>query len=157
MIRKFLKGSKEKAKSKKYSDLSKNRSEEDKREIELALLKPDKIPSYTGPTPIKNSLDKLTVKIILPDEKSMSLLRKYFKVGTFVEQSINNISLLLELLRLLESGKLEFDKHEKRLRIHTKAKQENSKRKQKMDKRKQGDVARKRNKVSKSKNFKRGS
>jgi len=149
-IRKFL--DKEKTKSERFQQLSEGKTDQEKREIEKKLLKPEKLPDYTGPQPIKNSLDKLTVKMVFPDTEAVEMLKRHFKVGQYIEQSINKIDLFVDFLRALDNGTLEYNKNEGTFR----SSRQDSPGKPAMDTGKQGTKNRNRSRLHKSKNIKRG-
>lgn len=123
----------------KYKKLSKNLPERQKRKIETKLLKPEKIPPYTGRSPIKNLLDKYTVKIILSDDEQLNLFKKYFKVTNYIEQSVVDISLLTNLLKNLDQGLIEYDQNKGKF----KCRKVGDQRKSKMGRKKPGFTRRK--------------
>ncbi len=97
----------------RFKKVSKGKSNKAKRELELALLKPEKLQRYTGPSPIGNQLDDLSIKLILPDYKSLELFERFFTVSMAGgEKAINatNTAALIKILNLIETNKIDYEK-----------------------------------------------
>jgi hypothetical protein len=91
-------------------------TEEEKRELEMQLLKPQKIPKYIGKPPDpKSAIEKRTIKLILPDFKTFELLKKHFNVRTYTESCIADLDLFILFLKALESGEITYNKKENEL------------------------------------------
>ena len=93
----------------RYKEIIKNSTEVEKREFESQLLVPNAIPQYGGPVPIADEIEKVTVRLVFPDKKSMALFDRFFKVSNYIEKSVYELNLLIALLTLLESGKISYD------------------------------------------------
>lgn len=114
----------------RYNRLSKECSNEEKRKLEQKLLKPQKIPPYTGPRPIKNALDDLIIKAVFKNHNDLNLFKKYFKISNYLEQSVSDIQMIMDLLKRLEDGSLRYEKEKGTFT----SEHRNSKRKSKMGK-----------------------
>jgi hypothetical protein len=91
-------------------------SEPEKRQLEMELLKPEKIPAYIGKTPTPlNNINSRTVKLVFPNNKSFSLLKKFFNIREYVENCISDLELFLLFLEALETGEIKYDKENKKL------------------------------------------
>lgn len=111
----------------------------DLREIEKQLLKPDKLPDYTGPEPTAESIDKTSVKLVFLDGEEYKLFTKHFRVSSYIEKSCYHLDKLVAILRALEKGKIRYDEKKKKLTV---VKRGDHPRKSKVGKRKQGDMRR---------------
>lgn len=99
----------------KYEQLIKGKTNEEKREIELQLLKPDVLPPYTGPKVNRGPLGKRTVKFFFPSNSDVELLAHHVKINNYVELNTYDTDLIMRFVELLEEGTLRYDKNIKRI------------------------------------------
>lgn len=114
-ISNFLSINRDGSKVEKIVELSKKKSKEEKRELELALLVPDKLPKFQLRTQAKNQ--DLSVKIFFHNIEEYNLFDKHFGISQYIEKSISNIAPILSVLQLLESGELKINKETKEIEI----------------------------------------
>ena len=114
-ISNFLSINKDEAKIKKNEELSKGRSKENKRKLELVLFVPDKLPKFQLRNQAKNQ--ELSVKIFFRSIEEYNLFDKYFGIAQYIEKTMSNIDPILSILKLFECGKLKIDKKTKEIKI----------------------------------------
>jgi len=105
---------------KKFKKLSKGKTKEEIRALEIKLLKPEPIPTNTKEAATKIAAKPLlsrTVKIVMPDSEHYEMLENHFPVSGYVEKSISNATLLCLLLEALESGRIVYDKKNKKIKF----------------------------------------
>jgi hypothetical protein len=81
------------------------------------LLKPKPIPQYKGAKSGVSDFKKRTVLFSFPDSECIQRLGKIVTVNAYIENNCHDISFLMELVRLVESGRVEWDKNKKRYYI----------------------------------------
>jgi len=116
-IQDFLGKGKATDRSTKYEELSKGKTEGEKRKLEMQLLKPEKIPPHLSGLADKNTFSdiaKRTVKVVFPDSESLTLFRKHFKVSDRIEPSLLGIDKLMAVVQLLEDRKITYDDKSKK-------------------------------------------
>ena len=104
----------------RFQKLAKGKSKEEIRQLEVRLLKPEKLTKYSKKPISKGALSGVAareVKIVMPNKEMFDLLCKHFPVSRHVENSISNPTLLCEFLKLLESGDIVYDKKRKSLQF----------------------------------------
>jgi len=93
--------------------LKKCETPQQERELEGQLLKPEKLPPYSGEHPLPQAANPLlprTVKIVFRDDASMALFTSVFPVSTHIEPSISNPRKLLAFCKAVEDGLIIYDK-----------------------------------------------
>lgn len=118
-INEFL-GGKGDSRVERFKAASKGKSKEDVRRLEQTLLKPEVLPPFTGKKGVKDSLQSLIIKIVLPNKRALKLFSEHFSISKHVENSVINIDLLLLLLEGLHKGKIVYDKKNKKIRYKLK-------------------------------------
>jgi len=111
-IQDFLGKGKTGDRSKKYQELSKDKTEAEKRELEMHLLKPDKIPPHVTESADYNlfsPISTLTVRMVFPDEEALALFKKHFPVSKYVEPSLARMDKMMATVQLYEDGKITYD------------------------------------------------
>lgn len=102
----------------RYQNESQGMTEPEKRELEMELLTPEKIPDYIGETTIcdvehpdrkQAPIASMSVKLVFPGQESLDLFSKHFKVSQRIEASLLEMSKLLAVVQLLEDGKVIYD------------------------------------------------
>lgn len=81
----------------------------EERKLEETMLTPEKLPAYTGKKTTAATPRDYAVTFFFHDADSLALVQKYFRVSTYVEKAVGNVSLLMALLENLESGELYYD------------------------------------------------
>lgn len=77
------------------------------RKFEEGVLTPEKIQPYGGPPPAPDDLERRSVLVVFPDVEGLNIFRRHFKVSEKAcGRSVYQINLLVELLKLVESGEL---------------------------------------------------
>jgi len=89
------------------------KTKSEKRELEEKLLVPEELPPYTLESSKSNSsvADK-TVTLVFGDINDVTLLAKYFKISEYKGKNIrsSNLKMFITFLKLLDSGKLTYNK-----------------------------------------------
>lgn len=101
-----------KSKVKRFQQASEGKSKKETRSLEQTMLRPEKLPPISKFKGGKDALSGRTIKIVFPDNASSKLFRKYFRVSSYVENSVTNISLLLLILEDLESERIIYNEKE---------------------------------------------
>jgi len=112
-IKDFFGNGKGKSRIERFEALSDGKSQEEKRGLELQLLKPDKIPPHIHEKADKSKFSPITtrsVRMVFPDDESLELFKKHFSVSRHVEASLTDMDKLLAIIRLLDSGEVTYDK-----------------------------------------------
>lgn len=99
--------------AKNFDRLIKDKSESEKRVIEQALLKPKPIPKYTGSKTGLSPFLKRTVEVTFPNPGCIIRLGKFLRVSTYIQNNTYDVDLIMELVRLMEDGRLRWNKREK--------------------------------------------
>jgi len=107
-----------KSKVAEFEKQKEGKSKEEIRELETLMLTPERCTAYTGPLPKVSSLGDLKVTIVLPDKDTLETMGKYFKIATHGGNNIVDLSLLINLLNMLENEDLVYDKINKELSIN---------------------------------------
>lgn len=100
---------------KKARKILKGKSKKERRKIEQHLLKPERIPEYTGELPKKGPIERRTIEIICKTETDVDIIRRHFKVSEYKRLNIRNITLLMKFLDALDEGSLQYEKEEENL------------------------------------------
>jgi len=100
----------------KFTKLIEGKSKEEIREIEMNLLKPEPIPFYNQKKDHKtnNPVHQKSITVTFSDVKYIDLWEKYFKISRNIKNNTYHVGFLIELFRLLEQGKLEYDEKKNR-------------------------------------------
>ncbi len=88
-------------------------TEEQKRQYEMDLLRPTVLPAYAGASSKHKGVGDRTIQVVFDNDDDLSLFSRYFKVTSYVANSVPDISLLMALLRALETGELKYDEETK--------------------------------------------
>ena len=79
---------------------------EEARQLERTLLKPETLPSFTGERPTKSSIDNRTVIIIFEQDEDVELFKQFFRVNNYKGQNTRDVGKLMYYLEALERGSL---------------------------------------------------
>lgn len=78
------------------------KTEEEKRKIEMAMLKPEKLKPYVGETPkYLNTLDEMSINIVFSNREQYNLFQEFFIISESCkgERYVTNLDFLFILLR----------------------------------------------------------
>lgn len=93
----------------------KAKSKKELRILEMNLLKPKPIPIYTGPkTSGRSAFKKRSVLMTFPDTLYIEKMSNICRVNTYIENNTHDVDFLVELIRLLESKKIIWNKERKK-------------------------------------------
>lgn len=96
--------------------------EDKKRELEMNLLKPERLPTYSGKTPplgCSKPVQSRTVKIVFRNDDELALTAKHLGMRNYVESNIKNTDKLVALLMALEEGIICYDEVSKTITLPT--------------------------------------
>lgn len=94
---------------------SKGKGKAEVRELERRLLSPEPIPIYAEEHSSFRIKKECAFKVVFASKEEVELVKKYFYISQYVEPSIGDMSLLIVLLKSLESGEIIYDKKNGRL------------------------------------------
>ena len=105
-----------------FSTLAKKvKSKRELRILEMNLLKPKPIPIYTGPkTSGRSSFKKKSILVTFPDKSYVKRISNICKVNTYIENNTYDINFLIELIKLLESKRIIWNKERNKYYIKKK-------------------------------------
>lgn len=99
----------------------KNRSDKKKiRELEMKLLRPDPIPEYKGPKATGKQFQKKSIIVAFQNSKYIEQWAKHFRVANYMNNNTWDTDFLIEIFRLLDSGRLTWDPKKKKFKLHMK-------------------------------------
>lgn len=99
---------------KKFNKLSKGKSKEEVRSMEQQMFKPEPLPDFFGEESRFVIHGDYTLKMVIPNEETWNLIGRHFTITNFVEKSIAKIDMLVDFLKLLDSGEVTYDKKTRR-------------------------------------------
>ncbi len=107
-----------------FSTLAKKvKSKKELRILEMNLLKPKPIPIYTGQkTSGRSNFKKKSLLITFPDKSYIEKISNICKINTYIENNTYDIDFLIELIRLLESKRIIWNKERKKYYLKKKGK-----------------------------------
>lgn len=109
-IEKFLSKNARRDRVAKFEELSKGKSKEEVREMEMSLLKPDAIPDYVGEARKYIPNSETTVKLVFRNEAEMELVGKHLSINTYIEPCISDIKIIIDLFTAIERGEISYNK-----------------------------------------------
>jgi hypothetical protein len=96
----------------KFERMSKGKSKQEVRELERKLLKPEPIPIYVEEHSKFHIKKENAFKVVFSSKEDVELVKKFLYVSYYVEPSIGDMSLLIDLLKAMDSGEIIYDKKE---------------------------------------------
>lgn len=85
-----------------FADKVEGKTAEEKRKIEMALLKPTKLKQYTGEVPkYLNTLDEMSINIVFSNREQYTLFNEFFIISESCkgERYVTNMDFLFILLK----------------------------------------------------------
>lgn len=86
------------------------KTKQELRNLEMHLLKPKPIPEYKGSKSGMSDFKKRTILFSFPDSKCVQRLGKIININKYIENNTYDVSFLMELVRLIELGRIEWHK-----------------------------------------------
>lgn len=114
-ISKFLSPGARKDKVERFEELSKGKTKEETRELEMALLKPEPVPDYIGRAERYVANSELAVKIVFSSQEEMDLVERHISIPSYKGRCISDLKLFLALFRALDDGQIVWDKRNQKL------------------------------------------
>jgi len=114
-ISKFLSPGARKDKVERFEELSKGKTKEETRALEMALLKPEPVPDYIGRAERYVANSELAVKIVFSSQEEMDLVERHIAIPNYKERCISDLKLFLALFRALDDGQIVWDKRNQKL------------------------------------------
>ena len=96
------------------------KSKSEIRELELKLLKPKPIPPYHGPKTGRTSFKQRSLLLVFSSKAIIERFKQFVKINTYNTNNTYHVELFVELLRLLENGRLRYSDKENRFYAHSK-------------------------------------
>lgn len=85
------------------------KTKEEKRNLEVHLLKPQKLPPAIHEVKYLTDLKKQTVRLVFGKSDDYELFCKHFKVLNYIESNVTDIKKLLALLKALDDNVIMYD------------------------------------------------
>lgn len=101
--------------------LKKIDSKKEVRKVEVRLLKPDPIAPYRGKKTGLTAFQKKSLLIVFKTPEPIAELAKIIRVNSYVNNNTYDTDFLLELLNLINSRRLQWDKIKKKYYIKTRS------------------------------------
>lgn len=109
-IEKFLSKNARRDRVARFEELSKGKTQEEIRIMEMALLKPDEIPDYVGEVNRYNLNSETTVKLVFRTPEEMEMVGKHLSINNYIEPCISDIKIVLDLFMAIERGEISYNK-----------------------------------------------
>jgi len=90
------------------------------RQAEHRLLKPKPIPPYQGPKTGRTGFKQRSLLLVFKNKTFIDRFAKFVKINKYNTNNTYHTELFVELIRILESGRLEFSYKESRFYVKTK-------------------------------------
>lgn len=121
-IAKFLgKASRETDIIKQFQKLAKKaRDNKTLRKLERKLLKPKPIPPYHGPKTGRTNFKQRSLLLVFKNKAFIDRFKQFVKINTYNTNNTYHVELFVELLRVLENGRLRFSAKDNRFYVHSK-------------------------------------
>lgn len=101
---------------KRSAALSEGKSKTEKRNIEQAMLKPEPIVAYVGREPgTFSDVESRKITFVVPNDRYVDVIKKHFKVSSYMGLNIRNVEKIIAFLDALEEGVLRYDNNEEAL------------------------------------------
>lgn len=98
----------------RYLEAIEGKDQDEQRKIEMALLRPDPIPQYTGPKPRQSKFKSRTVTFTFPNSEFIKRLGSFVKINTYIDANTYDVAMFIELINLLEDQTIKWDESRKK-------------------------------------------
>lgn len=98
--------------------VKKAKTNEELRELELRLLKPKPLPPYHGPKTGRTDFKQRALMLVFSNKTFIERYKQFVKINTYNTNNTYHVELFVELIRLLEDGRLEFSYKDNRFYVH---------------------------------------
>lgn len=96
------------------------KSKKEIRMLEHKLLKPKPIPPYHGPKTGRTTFKQRSLLLVFKDKAFIERFKQFVKINTYNTNNTYHVELFVELLRLLEDGRLRYSDKDNRFYVHSK-------------------------------------
>ena len=90
------------------------------RKLELRLLKPKPIPPYHGPKTGRTGFKQRSLLIVFKNKTFIERIGRFVKINRYSQNNTYHVDLFVELIRLLEDGRLEFSNEDNKFYVRSK-------------------------------------
>lgn len=90
------------------------------RELEHKLLKPKPLPPYHGPKTGRTTFKQRSLLLVFKNKAFIERFKAFVKINTYNTNNTYHVEMFVELLRLLEDGRLTFSQKNNRFYFHSK-------------------------------------
>lgn len=91
----------------------------DLRKLEQSLLRPTPIAPYKGTETGRTEFKKRTLMLCFPNPGFIQRWSKFLRINQYKDNNTWDVEVFVKLLDLLESGRIIYDRKDKRLRLKT--------------------------------------
>lgn len=88
------------------------------RELEHRLLKPKPLPPYHGPKTGRTNFKQRSLLLVFKSKTYIERFKQFVKINTYGTNNTYHVELFVELIKLLEDGRLEFSYEDNRFYVH---------------------------------------
>jgi len=90
------------------------------RKLEQSLLKPQPIAKYQGGEVGRTEFKSRSLIVAFPNKSYIMRLKKFMRINSYKDNNTWDVSMFVEMLNLLESGRLTFNSKTKKFKMKTK-------------------------------------
>lgn len=95
------------------------KSKKEIRMLEHKLLKPKPLPPYHGPKTGRTSFKQRSLLLVFSNKTFIERFKQFVKINTYNTNNTYHVEMFVELLRLLEDGRLKYSEKDKRFYVHS--------------------------------------
>lgn len=105
---------------KQFYDIVKHvKTKQERRKIEMKLLKPTPIPVYIGKKAGRSRFQKCSLRLVFKNSNLIKRLSKFITINTYVENNSFDTEMFISFVDMLESGEMIWDKENKKFILHS--------------------------------------
>jgi len=101
-----------------YALVKEVKTKEERRLIEMKLLKPVPLPAYIGKKAGRSRFQKCSLRLVFKDPSIIKRLSKFITINTYIENNSFETEKFISFLCLLESGKIFWDEKKMQFILH---------------------------------------
>lgn len=105
---------------KKFTHLSEGKSKRKVRKMEMALLRPEPLPEYSGPKAEITNFKKRSILFSFSSPKAVKMIARIIKVAWFKGNNTHDTLMVEELFNLINQDKVKWYKQRKQFRVRVK-------------------------------------